>query len=43
MSNWFYCENENARFENFVKSCSTVVIFTAFESNHTVGTGLSTF
>ena len=35
-SDWFYCENENAL------SCP-VVIFTAFESNHTASTGLSSF
>ena len=35
------CENENARSENFVKSCSAVVIFTAFESTYTASTGLS--
>ena len=27
--------NMRACLENFVKSCSAVVIFTAFESNHT--------
>ena len=37
------CENENACSGNFVKSCSAVVIFTAFESNQTASTGLSSF
>ena len=36
------CENENACSENFVRSCS-VVIFTAFESNYSASTGLSSF
>ena len=35
------CENENACSENFVKSCSAVVIFAAFESNHTASTDRS--
>ena len=34
---------ENACSENFVKSCSAVVIFTVFESSHTARTGLSSF
>ena len=37
------CENENVFSENFVKSCSVVVIFTAFESNCIASTGLSEF
>ena len=37
------CGNENACSENFVKSCSAVVIFNAFESNYTASTGLSSF
>ena len=37
------CENENACSEIFVKSRSAVVIFTAFESNYTASTGLSSF
>ena len=35
--------NMRACSENFVKSCSAVAIFTAFESNHTASKGLSSF